>query len=81
MQKYLFSYAVGGCLGAIATASLLTELARLVPAIRLGLGFIWALAAIVSAIALKGWGLDQVYGRFWVLGHGVIALGVCFGLI
>lgn len=80
-MKYLFSYAVGGCLGAIATASLLTELARLVPAMRLGLGFVWGLAAIVSAIALKLWGLDQVYGRFWLIGNGLFALGVCFGLI
>lgn len=80
-MKYLFSYAVGGCLGAIATASLLTEIARLVPAMRLGLGLVWGLAAIISAIGFRIWGVDQEFGRFWLVGNGLIALGVCFGLI
>ncbi len=80
MIKYFISYAVGGCLLAIALSAFVTEIARLLPEIIPAALIFWAVVAVISGVVL---GLSDHAERFrsaWFFGNLLIALGVGLGL-
>ena len=79
-MKYFCSYAVGGCLMAIALSAFLTEIARLVPALTTGLLVFWGVVAVVSGVVIRLSETVKTFGHIWLWSNLLIGMGVCFGI-
>ena len=80
-MKYFFSFAVGGCLLAIAFSAFLTEMVRLIPIVPLWvLPPFWGIVAIALGITVIFSGTQHTWGEAWKWGLALVIFGGCCGL-